>query len=86
MLLTTGRGTPLCGPVPTLKIATHSALARSKPAWIDFNAGSLLEGAGWDGARDALLELVCRTAEGAPTRGEARGYREIAIFKDGVTL
>lgn len=86
VLFTTGRGTPLCGPVPTLKIATHSGLARAKPAWIDFNAGTLLEGAGWDGTRNALLELICRTADGAPTRGEARGYREIAIFKDGVTL
>ena len=53
---------------------------------LDVYKRQLLEGAGWDGTRNALLELICRTADGAPTRGEARGYREIAIFKDGVTL
>ena len=86
VLFTTGRGTPLCGPTPTLKIATHSELARSKPAWIDFDAGVLLEGADGVQTRDALLDLIRCTANGTPTQGEQRQYREIAIFKDGVTL
>ncbi len=86
VLFTTGRGTPLCGPIPTLKIATHSELARAKPAWTDFDAGTLLAGADWASTRDSLLGLICRTADGLPTRGEVRGFREIAIFKDGVTL
>jgi altronate hydrolase len=33
-----------------------------------------------------LMELLLRTAGGAPTRNEQNGFREIAIFKDGVTL
>src|SRR5262249_6994558 len=44
LLFTTGRGTPLGFPVPTLKISSNSEIARKKPHWIDFNAGSLLDG------------------------------------------
>ena len=39
ILFTTGRGTPLGFPAPTIKIATNSALAAAKPGWIDFDAG-----------------------------------------------
>ena len=38
-------GTPFAGPVPTLKISTNTALAQRKPRWIDFNAGTLVQGA-----------------------------------------
>ena len=86
ILFTTGRGTPLCGPVPTLKIATNSALARKKPHWMDFDAGVLLEGADRAATCDALFELCIATAEGKPSLGEENGYGEIAIFKNGVTL
>ena len=78
ILFTTGRGTPLGGPVPTLKIATNTALAAKKPAWIDFDAQS--------GAEADLFDLLLATADGQPTRNETNGCREIAIFKDGVTL
>ena len=78
ILFTTGRGTPLGAPVPTLKIATNSALAARKPQWIDFDAQAQGE--------DALFSLLLETANGAPTKNEAHGFREIAIFKDGVTL
>ena len=44
LLFTTGRGTPLGFPVPTLKIASNSALATKKPRWIDFDAGTVLDG------------------------------------------
>lgn len=86
VLFTTGRGTPFSGPVPTLKIATNTALAQHKPRWIDFNAGTLTQGASWDDATEALVELLLATASGAPTRSERLGCREIAIWKDGVTL
>src|SRR4030095_3126961 len=33
ILFTTGRGTPLGFPVPTIKIASNSALAARKPGW-----------------------------------------------------
>ncbi|MDR1765745.1 MAG: altronate dehydratase family protein [Lachnospiraceae bacterium] len=87
ILFTTGRGTPVGAPVPTMKIATNTPLATKKPGWIDFDAGRLLGDAGMD---DLAGELFCKTLRVASgverTRNEANGYREIAIFKDGVTL
>ena len=78
ILFTTGRGTPLGAPVPTLKLATNSSLACRKEHWIDFDAQA-------DNA-EKLFELIVETANGKPAKNELHGYREIAIFKDGVTL
>jgi altronate hydrolase len=86
LLFTTGRGTPLGFPVPTLKIASNSALAARKPRWIDFDAGQVLTGASFTGTADRLMDLVLRTASGEPARNEINEEREIAIWKDGVTL
>ena len=86
ILFTTGRGTPLCGPVPTLKIATNSALAQKKQHWIDFDAGVLLSGADREKTCQALFDLCIAAAEGQETRGEIGDYIDIAIFKNGVTL
>lgn len=83
VLFTTGRGTPLGGPVPTLKISSNARLSKGKPGWIDFDASPVLEGR--DLTRD-LFELVLRTASGAPASNERNGYRGISIFKDGVML
>lgn len=78
ILFTTGRGTPLGAPVPTLKISTNSSIAEKKPHWIDFDAAK--------GTDDELLELIKHTACGQKTNNEKNGFREIAVFKDGVTL
>jgi altronate hydrolase len=86
ILFTTGRGTPLSAPVPTLKIATNSALACKKKHWIDFNAGVLLDGADMDEQSELLLALCRRVADGEKPHAEENGYYDIAIFKDGVTL
>lgn len=87
ILFTTGRGTPLGLPVPTLKIASNTGLATRKPGWIDFNAGDLLnEGASREKVTGDLVGLVLETASGKQTRNEINGYREIAIWKEGVTL
>ena len=87
VLFTTGRGTPFGAPAPTLKIATNTALARSKAHWIDFNAGTVADGdTSIDNAASDLLELVLKTASGQQTRSEEAGFREIAIFKGGVML
>lgn len=86
ILFTTGRGTPLGFPVPTIKIASNSALASRKPGWIDFNAGVLAEGAEQTEAAEALLDLTLAVASGRPTRSEENGEREIALWKKGVTL
>jgi len=86
ILFTTGRGTPLGFPAPTLKIATNSSLAQRKPRWIDFDAGRIVSGEGVDAAADRLMDLVLATASGQPTRSEENGEREIALWKRGVTL
>ena len=86
ILFSTGRGTPLGAPVPTVKIATNHPLAQKKSGWIDFDAADLLDKPS-DMVRDALLTLICNIVSGkAQTKNERNGYREIAIFKDGVTL
>jgi altronate hydrolase len=86
LLFTTGRGTPLGFPVPTLKIASNTALAQKKPRWIDFNAGQVLEGTSMEEAARKLMELILDTASGKPSRNELNDEREIAIWKTGVTL
>ena len=87
LLFTTGRGTPLGFPVPTIKIASNSEIAAKKPHWIDFDAGPVLNGtSSLDSLADRLLELVLEVASGKQTRNEEHGYREIAIWKEGVTL
>jgi altronate hydrolase len=85
ILFTTGRGTPLGFPAPTVKIATNSALAEAKPGWIDFDAGTVLS-EGFDGPADALMERIVAVASGEPTAAERNGERDIAIWKRGVTL
>ena len=82
VLFTTGRGTPLGGAVPTVKIASNDAIANKKPHWIDFSA----YGFDKDAKADELLKLIKRVADGEMTKNEILGNREIAIFKDGVTL
>ncbi len=86
VLFTTGRGTPLGFPAPTLKIASNSALAAKKPHWIDFNAGQVVEGRSLDDTADDLMKLILATASGQPTCNEKNEEREIAIWKNGVTL
>ena len=85
ILFTTGRGTPLGSPVPVLKVATNHALAQKKQGWIDFDAESVLEEPMAQVAQ-RLLRLALETASGRETCSERKGYRDLAIFKDGVTL
>jgi len=86
ILFTTGRGTPLSSVVPTLKIATNTQLAVKKRHWIDFDAGVLLDGRDMDVMAQELLSLSVAVANGKETLAEVRGFGEISIFKDGVTL
>lgn len=88
VLFTTGRGTPLGVPVPTLKISSNTELARRKPKWIDFDAGVLVnDEVLQERAAEELLDMVVRVASGeTQARNESNGFREIAIFKTGVTL
>ena len=87
ILFTTGRGTPLGFPVPTIKIASNSRLASAKPNWIDFDAGRVFELDDFDSVAAELLHSVIEVASGrVQTKAEINDQREIAIWKRGVTL
>ncbi|MEQ4674799.1 altronate dehydratase family protein [Providencia vermicola] len=86
VLFTTGRGTPYGGFVPTLKIATNNELATKKPHWIDFNAGALLNGKSMEQLLADFIQHVVKIVNGEQTKNEINDFRELAIFKMGVTL
>jgi len=83
VLFTTGRGTPLGGPIPTVKISTNASLTERKSNWIDFDASPVLNGIDLD---EKFFSYVLDVASGTETKNEIQGFREISIFKDGVTL
>jgi altronate hydrolase len=85
VLFTTGRGTPLGFPAPTVKIASNRALATGKPHWIDFDASAVLE-APVEQVDKEFLERLLAIASGERTAAERAGQRAIAIWKKGVTL
>ena len=86
VLFTTGRGTPFGTFIPTMKVSTNSTLAQSKPNWIDFNAGQLVEGRPMPEVLADFIEKIISVANGEKAQNEKNGYREISIFKNGVTL
>ncbi|MBP1048085.1 altronate dehydratase [Enterococcus sp. BWM-S5] len=85
VLFTTGRGTPFGAYVPTVKVATNNTIFERKGHWMDFNAGSLLEQPMEDVLQDFITKLIA-VASGEQTRNEENDVREVAIFKNGVTL
>ena len=86
VLFTTGRGTPFGTFVPTMKVSTNSTLAKNKPTWIDFNAGTIVEGEPMVEVFHRFMQKVIAIASGEQTWNEEKNYQEIAIFKNGVTL
>jgi altronate hydrolase len=62
-------------------------LFKRKRNWIDFDAGRLLGEEPADKVGKDLFQFIIKVASGEiRTKNEINGYREIAIFKDGVTL
>lgn len=86
VLFTTGRGTPFGTFIPTMKISTNTNLYNNKSNWIDFNAGELIEGVDMPTLLQKFVDKIISVANGEPTCNEKNGYREISIFKNGVTL
>ena len=86
VLFTTGRGTPFGTFVPTMKISTNTPLFEKKGSWIDFNAGVLAQGEPMADVAARFIDFVLAAASGVPVNNEKNGWREIAIFKSGVTL
>ncbi|WP_302326719.1 UxaA family hydrolase [Enterocloster lavalensis] len=86
VIFTTGRGTPYSTAAPTIKVSTNTPLYEKKRGWMDFNAGVVAEGMPIRDAAEELYRQILRVAGGEQTKGEAMGYRRIAIFKNGVIV
>ncbi len=86
VLFTTGRGTPFASPVPTVKIASNSALGNYKKHWIDFDAGVLTKGTPIEAVGDTFFEYILAVASGQKVKAEEAGFHDMAIFKQGITL
>ena len=69
-----------------MKIATNPTLVQRKPQWVDFSAGQLVEGRTMQELVPEFIDKVLAVASGELARNEENGYREISIFKNGVTL
>jgi altronate hydrolase len=68
-----------------MKVSTNTPLYEAKPHWIDFNAGVLLEESA-DTVLRNFIDYVIRVASGEEVNNEKNDFRELAIFKTGVTL
>ena len=86
VLFTTGRGTPFASPVPTVKISTNTGLSQKKNNWIDFNCGVMVEDTSLDEMGKQLFDYVMEVASGKKVKAEEKGFHDMAIFKQGVTL
>lgn len=86
VLFTTGRGTPFGSFVPTMKISSNSQLYDRKSNWIDFNAGTLVEDKSMEEVLEEFVSYIIEVASGKLLNNEINNFREIAIFKTGVTL
>ena len=86
VLFTTGRGTPFGCPVPTVKISSNSDLFERKQKWIDYNAGAVLKEKSFENCTNELFDLLISIAEGKKTKSEYLEKRDLAIFKNGITL
>ena len=86
VLFTTGRGTPFGSFIPTMKISSNSDIKHKKPKWIDFDAGVLLKNQTLEELTIQFLDYICSIINGEKVQSEAFNEREIAIFKQGVTL
>ena len=70
----------------TVKIATNSELAAKKKHWIDFDAGQLIHGKAMPQLLEEFIDTIVEFANGKQTCNERNDFRELAIFKSGVTL
>ncbi|SKA73674.1 D-altronate dehydratase [Clostridium sp. USBA 49] len=86
VLFTTGRGTPFGTFVPTVKVSTNTQLYNLKPHWIDFNAGSIIEDESIESVVETFINFIINVASGQLVNNEKNNFRELSIFKTGVTL
>jgi altronate hydrolase len=75
---TTGRGSCFgCRPVPSLKLATNTAMYRRMEEDMDINCGQILDGeSDIEAMGEQIFSAMIATASGQPTKSELLGYGE----------
>ncbi|MDR0378960.1 MAG: altronate dehydratase family protein [Candidatus Accumulibacter sp.] len=74
---TTGRGSAFgCAGVPTIKLASNTALYKHMRDDMDVNCGDLLDGVPMPEISHRIFDAILRHASGEPTRSELHGYGE----------
>ena len=83
IVFTTGRGTPTgASIVPVIKVSTRTALKKSLPDLIDFDAGPVIDGFSTvEETGRALLRKIISVANGERVAAERFGHREFGIFQ-----
>ena len=77
LAFTTGRGSCFgYKPVPSIKIATNSAMYRRMAPDMDVNAGAALEGGSLQDVAGAIVEQFIAVASGKQSKSEAQGVGE----------
>ena len=72
---TTGRGSAFgCAGVPTLKLASNTALFERMRDDMDVNCGNVLDGVPLAEVGQRIFDAILRHASGEPVRSEALGY------------
>lgn len=72
---TTGRGSAFGHkPVPSLKLASNTALYNRMTGDIDINCGKVIEGGSLDASGAEIFETVLKVASGERTKSELLGY------------
>lgn len=74
VVFTTGRGSCFgCKPVPTIKVSTNTPLYERMQEDMDFDAGTILEGAPLEEVGREMFEEIISVASGEKTKSEAQG-------------
>lgn len=86
VLFTTGRGTPVCGPVtPTIKLTGTAKTAERMPENIDVNLAGMYESETTKSvAVQKIVDEVLAVANGKQTKGEILGHHEMLFYFEGV--
>lgn len=77
LCFTTGRGSVFgCKPVPSIKLATNSAVYRRMEEDMDIDCGVIIEGRSTEEVGRQVLDEILAVASGKPTKSEIAGVGE----------
>ena len=87
LLFTTGRGTPVGGPLPTVKVTANRKTEQWMTENIDVGVADVTEGkiSAQEGAQ-RIYDALVRHANGEPTKAERLRHTEIQFHIKGVTF